>query len=88
MLWYQTITGFDPYEIVSTPMIQHRLYSLYSPYPMSRRARVVDIGKLQLFPMKDAVSKLIRVRTSISTMGLLHSGYHHSGLSLTFATGD
>jgi hypothetical protein len=42
---------------------------------------VVDIVKLRLFLMKDAVSKLLRDRTPISTVGFHHSGYHHSGLS-------
>jgi hypothetical protein len=54
----------------------------------SRRARVVDVGKLRLVPMKDAVSKLIRGRNLISNVGFHHSGHHHSGLSPTFATGD
>jgi hypothetical protein len=43
--------------------------------------RVIDIGLLQLVPMKDVVSNMLRDQFPMSTAGFHHSGSHHSGLS-------
>jgi hypothetical protein len=75
----------DTRHIIPQPL---KIISSIGVAYQSRRARVVDISRLRIFPMKDAVSKFLLVRTPKSTLGIHHSGYHHSGISPTFTAGD